>query len=51
MYLRQDDQYVLYTNKGQAFTAEHREKLHELKPTAVFIPKGHKADYLSLIHI
>lgn len=45
VYLRHEGSYVLYTKKGQAFTKEHREKLSQLNPSAVFIPKGDKADY------
>lgn len=45
VFLRHEDSYVLYTNKGQAFTNEHRQKLTELKSTAVFVPRKQKGDY------
>jgi len=45
VFLRHEGSFVLYTNKGQAFTEEHREKLNQLNPTAVFIPKGDRHDY------
>lgn len=45
VHLYHEGKYVLYTNKGQAFTKEHCEKLSQLNPTAVYIPKGHRSDY------
>lgn len=45
VFLRQDGNFVLYTNRGQAFTEEHRERLHQLNPSAVYIPKGDRYDY------
>lgn len=50
VYLRQREKYVLYTKRGQAFTAKHQQKLYELGVKEVFVQaeqKEHYDQYLS----
>jgi HD-GYP domain-containing protein (c-di-GMP phosphodiesterase class II) len=45
VYLRQGDQYVLYTNKGGAYTEAHRQKLAEMDVDMVYVPKDQMKHY------
>ncbi|WP_235896674.1 HD-GYP domain-containing protein [Oceanidesulfovibrio marinus] len=45
VYLRQDDKYVLYSGKNERFTERHREALHDIGVSQVFILPQHKELY------
>ncbi|WP_172961610.1 HD-GYP domain-containing protein [Desulfovibrio ferrophilus] len=45
IYLRQDDQFVLYTRKGESFSPEHRKKLESQGVDQVYIPLHQKRAY------
>jgi hypothetical protein len=45
VYLKQGSDYVLYTNKGAAFTDEHRQKLADLGVARVYITKSQLRDF------
>lgn len=45
VYLRQGDEYVLYTRQGELFTEEHRKRMHTLGVAEVFVRSGHKERY------
>ncbi|BBD08535.1 HD-GYP domain-containing protein [Desulfovibrio ferrophilus] len=45
LFLKQGGSYVLYTRKGEAFTASHREKLDGLGINQVYVQSGERAGY------
>lgn len=45
VYLRQGEDYVLYTRQGELFTEEHRKRMHTLGVAEVFVRSGHKERY------
>lgn len=45
IYLKQGESYVLYTEKGEAFTDTHRDKLSRMGLQQVYISAGHRAEY------
>jgi hypothetical protein len=49
LYLKQGQNYVLYTNKGAAYTEAHRRKLNELGAGFVYITKSQYPDFLSYL--
>lgn len=49
VYLRQEDNLVLYSHKGERFTAKHRQRLDDLGIRRVFVKSEEKADYESYI--
>lgn len=49
LYLKQGGSYVLYTRKGEAFTASHREKLDGLGVTRVYVQSSERTGYTSYL--
>ncbi|MBU1001971.1 MAG: HD domain-containing protein [Proteobacteria bacterium] len=49
LYLKQGESYVLYTRKGEAFTAAHREKLDGLGITRVYVQSRERTGYTSYL--
>ncbi|MFW5837988.1 MAG: HD-GYP domain-containing protein [Desulfovibrionaceae bacterium] len=45
VYLSQGDQYVLYTNKGGAYTEKHRQALAEMDVDMVHVPRDQLKNY------
>ncbi len=45
VYLRQGDDYVLYTRQGELFTDEHRKRMHTLGVAEVYVRSGHRDRY------
>jgi HD-GYP domain-containing protein (c-di-GMP phosphodiesterase class II) len=44
IYLLRNGEYVLYTSRGERFTAAHRDRLVEQNVVQVYVPLRHKAD-------
>lgn len=49
LYLKQGDDYVKYTSKGELFTDAHRDRLDELGVRHVYVPAGDRQDYASYL--
>lgn len=49
LHLRQGGRYVLYTNKGDAFNQEHRDKLDSLGVAQVFVDAADREAYAAYV--
>lgn len=45
VFLKQGDEYVLYANRGEAFTDRHRQTLHDNGIKEVYVKGKHKREY------
>ncbi|MDC0336209.1 HD domain-containing protein [Pseudodesulfovibrio sp.] len=50
LYLRQDDNYVLYAEKGELFTDEHKDRLGKLGVDHLYVKAEDYRHYASYLH-
>lgn len=49
VFLRQNDELVLYTSRGEGFTAKHRRRLAEMGVKKVYISAGERNSYQNYV--